>query len=73
MHEIKVTRYVCDYCGNVYGNKNACKQHEKYDHKCKECDHAYYVYGCEFNCARENQGKPCRFKKKVEVSGDFDE
>lgn len=33
---------------------------------CRKCEHAYYVYGIEFECARVNGGKRCRFKKKVE-------
>lgn len=33
--------------------------------KCRGCAHAYYVYGIEFNCDRENNGKRCRFKKKA--------
>lgn len=32
--------------------------------KCIGCAHAYYVYGIEFNCDRENNGKRCRFKRK---------
>lgn len=34
--------------------------------RCRECEHAYYVYGVEFECTRANSGKRCRFKKKVE-------
>ena len=34
--------------------------------RCRECAHAYYVYGVEFECTRANSGKRCRFKKKVE-------
>ena len=33
--------------------------------KCIGCDHAYYVYGIEFNCDRENNGKRCRFQRKT--------
>lgn len=33
--------------------------------KCRGCAHAYYVYGIEFNCDRENKGKRCRFKRKT--------
>lgn len=33
--------------------------------KCRGCAHAYYVYGIEFECARENNGKRCRFKRKI--------
>ena len=33
--------------------------------KCRECAHAYYMYGIEFNCDRENNGKRCRFKRKT--------
>lgn len=33
--------------------------------KCIGCAHAYYVYGIEFNCDRENNGKRCRFKRKT--------
>lgn len=33
--------------------------------KCRGCAHAYYVYGIEFNCDRENNGKRCRFKRKT--------
>lgn len=34
--------------------------------RCRKCEHAYCVYGVEFECARVNGGKRCRFKKKVE-------
>ena len=33
--------------------------------KCIGCDHAYYVYGIEFNCDRENNEKRCRFQRKT--------
>ena len=66
MKEVMVSRlvYKCDYCGHEFKRACDCKQHERYEHQCKECDHAYYAYGIELNCERENQGKPCRFKKK---------
>lgn len=64
MTEEKITQYKCDYCGEIFGTKYDCRIHEKYGHKCPHCDHAYYVYGCEFNCERENEGKRCSFKKK---------
>lgn len=32
--------------------------------KCRGCAHAYYVYGTEFNCDRDNNGKRCRYQKK---------
>ena len=67
MHEIPIKHYVCDFCGKIYLYKSKCREHERYDHKCKMCEHSYYVYGCEENCERENQGKPCRFKKKKEL------
>ena len=68
MKEIMVTKlvYVCEYCGKKFESAHSCKEHEKYDHKCRTCDHSYYAYGCEFNCERENKGKRCSFKKKKE-------
>ena len=32
--------------------------------RCRKCEHAYYVYGIEFECTRADGGKRCRFKKK---------
>lgn len=32
--------------------------------RCRKCEHAYYVYGVEFECSRADGGKRCRFKKK---------
>lgn len=60
----KISFYKCDYCGKVFENKSLCKWHEKEKHKCHLCEHSYYAYGCEFNCERENNNKPCRFKNK---------
>lgn len=67
MTEEKITQYKCDHCGQIFKKKQDCKEHEKYDHKCRTCDHSYYVYGCELNCERENEGKRCSFKKKKEI------
>ena len=68
MKEIMVTQlmYLCEYCNKKFNSALQCKEHEKCEHICPTCDHAYYAYGTEFNCERENQGKPCRFKKKKE-------
>lgn len=68
MKEVMVSRlvYKCDYCDAEFQSAQKCKEHEKVCHKCQICDHAYYAYGIEWNCERENQGKPCRFKKKKE-------
>ena len=67
MHQIPINHYVCDYCGKIYRFKNRCREHERFEHKCPNCEHEYYAYGTEWNCERDNQGKPCRFKKKKEV------
>ena len=35
-----------------------------YKTACVNCDHAYYVYGCEFNCERINKDQACSFTIK---------
>lgn len=64
MREIPIKYYVCDYCGKIFRIKKSCREHERYDHKCKECSHSYYVYGVQLECEREKDGKRCSFKKK---------
>lgn len=64
MREIQVTKYQCEYCGQIFGSEYLCKLHEKEKHKCANCEHSYYVYGCELNCELENDNKRCSYKEK---------
>ena len=59
-----ITIYVCEGCGSEFRSKSQCNEHIRECSRCQECVHAYYVYGCELNCALRNQGKTCRFKQK---------
>jgi hypothetical protein len=64
MKEIKL--YICDKCGEEFRSKRFCETHEKEckAQNCNLCEHAYWVYGCEFNCELINNGKKCKFKAK---------
>ena len=64
MKKIQVTLYRCEFCNKVFKKKSRCLFHEKENHKCPECKHVYYVYGCELNCIREDEGKRCKFERK---------
>ena len=52
--------YECEYCGQQFYDKQTCINHEKLcvnfrtGNMCDYCDHAYYVYGCEFDCKYRN-------------------
>ena len=59
MKEIFIKNYECDFCKKIFDN------HEKTEHKCPNCEHSYYVYGCELNCDLENQNKKCKFEEKI--------
>lgn len=55
---LKVVTYLCEYCGKQFvESPEACKQHERDCNKCNHCKHAYYVYGCEFACKYNDEGK----------------
>lgn len=64
MQEIKL--YICDRCGAEFRKKRFCEQHERECkiENCKTCQHAFWVYGCEFNCALQNSGKKCQYEVK---------
>lgn len=64
MTPVYIKHYKCDFCKEVFSMEWKCEYHEKTRHKCPNCVHSYYVYGCELTCALENHGKPYRFKKK---------
>ena len=64
MKIILVKNYQCEFCGEIFSMKWLCSLHEKEKHKCPNCKHSYYVYGCELNCALEKNNKRCRFKSK---------
>lgn len=61
---IILTQYTCDYCKKKFNTKRACDDHEKFEHKCLQCEHNYIVYGCESNCELLNENKRCKFKAK---------
>lgn len=46
----RVTKYACSNCHKLFDDFELAKQHEDKCNKCNRCEHAYYVYGCEFNC-----------------------
>lgn len=55
---IKHIYYECEYCGETFRDSEECRQHEEKCNPCNSCEHAYYVYGCEFACRYEgNCGK----------------
>ena len=62
---IPTFKYMCDFCGEMFESKGKCEYHEYDKHKCPQCEHSYYVYGCEFNCALENKGKKCKYTPKT--------
>ena len=64
MKIVLVESYQCEFCNKIFENKWECKLHEREKHLCPNCEHSYYVYGCELNCALKNDGKSCRFKEK---------
>ena len=45
-----VEKYACHNCHKVFDNYEEAKSHEEKCNKCNNCKHAYYVYGCEFDC-----------------------
>lgn len=61
----KIEIYRCDHCNVIFGSWRECYDHEKTctENKCAICAHAYTVCG-EFRCAKENEGKRCRFKEQ---------
>lgn len=65
MKEIFIKNYECDFCKKIFDKKWLCEYHEKTEHKCPNCEHSYYVYGCELNCDLENQNKKCKFEEKI--------
>jgi hypothetical protein len=64
MKKISIVAFKCDFCDETFSNKLKCRLHEELEHKCPNCIHSYYVYGCELNCHLENNNKKCNFKKK---------
>lgn len=64
MKVILFEKYQCEFCNEIFDKKWQCELHEKENHMCPKCEHSYYVYGCELNCALRNDGKSCRFKEK---------
>lgn len=60
MKEITVVKYQCDFCKKKFNTKSDCKFHERSIHKCPNCKHVYYVYGCEQEC----ELKSCHYKPK---------
>ena len=65
MKEINVRKYACEFCDMQFDKKSECNDHELLEHKCPNCIHAYYVYGCELNCELLNSCKSCKFEKKT--------
>lgn len=72
MKRRRVLRFECEYCGELFDSINMCDLHEKEEHKCPQCKHSYYVYGCERNCTRENKGKKCKFEPELPKDGKAD-
>ena len=64
MKEIQIPHWQCDYCGKIFARKWECESHELEEHKCPQCEHSYYVYGCELNCELINNNKKCKFSAK---------
>lgn len=64
MKEIPIVVFKCDFCDETFSDKFKCYSHERLEHKCPNCVHSYYVYGCELNCNLENNNTTCNFKKK---------
>lgn len=46
----EVKRYACSNCHRQFDNYKEALDHEQHCDRCKTCAHAYYVYGCEFDC-----------------------
>jgi len=65
MEEVLIKKWKCGRCGKLFDKKADCRLHEKYDHKCRECDHCFWLYGAEQTCELD----VCRFKKKKETDG----
>ena len=64
----KISIYICDHCGEEFRSKRVCAAHEKNCDigNCYQCKHAYWAYGCEFNCELLNNGKKCNFEERKE-------
>lgn len=64
MKEVLITHYQCEFCYKIFELKWQCDLHEREKHKCPNCIHSYYVYGCELNCELENNKKRCKYQSK---------
>ena len=58
--EVRIVKWKCTYCGELFDTYYWCREHEIEKHLCATCKHAYYVYGCELNC----ELKKCNYKEK---------
>ena len=54
----------CNECGYQWEALPTSTLYSDYKHKCPNCEHSYYVYGCELNCSRINNNKKCKFIEK---------
>ena len=61
----KVIYYKCPYCGEHFTSWENAVNHEEDCHKCNTCEHAYYVYGCEFNCEYSTKCNPPKYEHYI--------
>lgn len=62
MKKITVEMYECEWCGERFFSEKECTAHEKDAHKCPNCIHSFWLYGCERTCELESASKRCSFK-----------
>lgn len=60
MKRVTIEKYECDWCKDLFDTARQALDHEKYHHKCPNCEHVWYLYGSEMTCSE----KTCRFKPK---------
>ena len=46
----EIRKYKCSNCNKEFTTYKEAYEHELKCNKCNLCSHAYYVYGCEFEC-----------------------